>query len=128
MLSPANFDEEATRAELKETLGEVPGSLTSAALVRACGAVLAYARVTQQGRLEMVRRVVRFEPGAHMRLPDAAVRALEVFQAQAPQGMTLMDVLSETRTAGGRRRLRAWLRAPSSTNSASGRVLTPWRR
>ena len=26
--------------------------------------------------------------------------------------MTLMDVLSETRTAGGRRRLRAWLRAP----------------
>ncbi|WP_102127796.1 DNA mismatch repair protein MutS [Deinococcus planocerae] len=112
MLSPANFDEEATRAELKETLGEVPGSLTSAALVRACGAVLGYARVTQQGRLEMVRRVVRFEPGAHMRLPDAAVRALEVFQAQAPQGMTLMDVLGETRTAGGRRRLRAWLRAP----------------
>ena len=74
MLSPANFAEEGARAELCAVLGEVPGSLGSAALVRACGAVLGYARLTQQGRLEMVRRVVRFEPGAHMRLPDAAVR------------------------------------------------------
>ncbi|MBB5235306.1 DNA mismatch repair protein MutS [Deinococcus budaensis] len=112
MLSPANFGEEAARAELGEVLGEVPGSLGSSALVRACGAVLGYARLTQQGRLEMVRRVVRFEPGAHMRLSEAAVRALEVFAAQSPQGVTLMDVLNETRTAGGRRRLRAWLRAP----------------
>ncbi|WP_084048422.1 DNA mismatch repair protein MutS [Deinococcus hopiensis] len=112
MLSPANFDLTAAREELTNTLGDVPGSLTSTALVRACGAVLSYARHTQQGKLEMVRRVVRFEPGAHMRLPEAAVRALEVFQAQSPQGVTLMDVLCETRTAGGRRRLRAWLRAP----------------
>ena len=112
MLSPANFAEDTARAELHETLGEVPGSLSSAALLRACGAVLGYARLTQQGRLGMVRRVVRFEPGAHMRLADASVRALELFQAQAPQGVTLLGVLSQTRTAGGRRRLRAWLRAP----------------
>ncbi|ACO46519.1 DNA mismatch repair protein MutS [Deinococcus deserti] len=112
MLSPANFAEDASRAELHRTLGEVPGSLNSAALVRACGAILGYARMAQQGQLAMVRRVVRFEPGAHMRLPEAAVRALELFQAQSPQGVTLMDVLCQTRTAGGRRRLRAWLRAP----------------
>lgn len=112
MLSPGNFEEVAARHELQTVLGEVPGTLNNAALVRACGAVLGYARATQQGRLEMVRRVLRFEPGAHMRLPDAATRALEIFAPQAPQGMTLMDVLSETRTAGGRRRLRAWLRAP----------------
>lgn len=112
MLSPANFDEDSARAELQGVLGEVPGSLTSAALIRACGAVLGYAKLTQQGRLDMVRRVVRFEPGAHMRLPDAAVRALELFNAQSPQGVTLMDILAGTRTAGGRRRLRAWLRAP----------------
>ncbi|UQN07795.1 DNA mismatch repair protein MutS [Deinococcus sp. QL22] len=112
MLSPGNFEEAAARHELHTVLGEVPGTLNNAALVRACGAVLGYARATQQGRLEMVRRVLRFEPGAHMRLPDAAARALEIFVPQAPQGMTLMDVLSETRTAGGRRRLRAWLRAP----------------
>ncbi|SEI75004.1 DNA mismatch repair protein MutS [Deinococcus reticulitermitis] len=112
MLSPANFSEEAAHAELLFALGEVPGTLDSAALRRACGAVLGYARLTQQGRLDMVRRVVRFEPGAHMRLPDAAVRALELFHAQSPQGVTLMDILVQTRTAGGRRRLRAWLRAP----------------
>ncbi|ANE44737.1 DNA mismatch repair protein MutS [Deinococcus puniceus] len=112
MLSPGNFEEAAARHELHTVLGEVPGTLNNAALVRACGAVLGYARATQQGRLEMVRRVLRFEPGAHMRLPDTAARALEIFVPQAPQGMTLMDVLSETRTAGGRRRLRAWLRAP----------------
>ncbi|MVN89334.1 DNA mismatch repair protein MutS [Deinococcus sp. HMF7620] len=112
MLSPATFDEGQSRDALTLTLGEVPPSLSSAALVRACGAVLGYARMTQQGELNMVRRVVRFEPGAHMRLPDAAVRALELFQAQAPQGRTLTDVLCQTRTAGGRRRLRAWLRAP----------------
>lgn len=112
MLSPANFDEDSARNELQDVLGEVPGSLSSAALIRACGAVLGYAKLTQQGRLDMVRRVVRFEPGAHMRLPDAAVRALELFNAQSPQGVTLMDILAGTRTAGGRRRLRAWLRAP----------------
>lgn len=112
MLSPANFEEDGCVGELKTVLGEVPGSLSSAALRRACGAVLGYARVTQQGELSMVRRAVRFEPGAHMRLPEAAVRALELFTAQAPGGVTLMDVLSQTRTAGGRRRLRAWLRAP----------------
>ncbi|MBZ9714754.1 DNA mismatch repair protein MutS [Deinococcus multiflagellatus] len=112
MLSPATFDEARGREELTLTLGEVPSSLSSAALVRACGAVLGYARITQQGQLDMVRRVVRFEPGAHMRLSDAAVRALELFQAHVPQGRTLTDVLCQTRTAGGRRRLRAWLRAP----------------
>ena len=112
MLSPANFDEAGCGEELRAVLGELPPHLNSAALVRACGAVLGYARVTQQGRLDMVRRAVRFEPGAHMRLPEAAVRALELFAAQAPGGVTLMDVLAQTRTAGGRRRLRAWLRAP----------------
>ncbi len=112
MLSPANFGEDASRQELAAHLGEVPGTLSTAALVRACGAVLGYAKLTQQGHLEMVRRIVRFEPGAHMRLSDTAARALELFQAQSPQGVTLMDVLAQTRTAGGKRRLRAWLRAP----------------
>ena len=40
------------------------------------------------------------------------MRALELFHAQSPQGVTLMDILAQTRTAGGRRRLRAWLRSP----------------
>lgn len=112
MLSPANFEEAAAEAELRAVLGELPATLDSAALRRACGAVLGYARLTQQGRLDMVRRLTRFQPGAHMSLPEGTLRALEVFASHSPQGLSLMDVLSETRTAGGRRRLRAWLRAP----------------
>lgn len=112
MLSPANFEEDAAQQELQAVLGEIPATLDSSALRRACGAVLGYARLTQQGRLEMVRRLTRFQPGAHMSLPDSTLRALEVFAPHSPQGLSLMDVLCETRTAGGRRRLRAWLRAP----------------
>ena len=51
MLSPGNFEEVAARHELQTVLGEVPGTLNNAALVRACGAVLGYARATQQGRM-----------------------------------------------------------------------------
>lgn len=112
MLSPANFEEEVCREELTSTLGELPSTLNTSALLRACGAVLGYARRTQQGQLSMVRRVIRFEPGAHMRLSEATTRALELFSPQSPQGTTLLETLAQTRTAGGKRRLRAWLRAP----------------
>ncbi|WP_293911890.1 DNA mismatch repair protein MutS [Deinococcus sp.] len=118
MLSQGNFGLEACQAALTAVLGELPGVLGgSEGLTRACGAVLGYARrvhqsVGEESDLRMVRRLVRFEPGAHMRLSDWALRALEVFTAQSPQGRTLMDALGQTRTAGGRRRLRAWLRAP----------------
>ncbi|ADV68142.1 DNA mismatch repair protein MutS [Deinococcus maricopensis] len=112
MLSHASFDAQDAVGALRDTLGDVPASLSTPALVRACGAVLLYARGTQQGRLDMVRRVTRYEPGAQMHLADQTLRALEVFQASSPQGMTLLQALGSTRTAGGRRRLRAWLRAP----------------
>ena len=117
MLSQASFGEDTARAELLRTLGDLPATLNSSALLRACGAVLAYARGTQQGRLEMVRRLSRYEPGAQLRLNDWALRALEVFSPQQsghPAGSesTLIGALSETRSAGGRRRLRAWLRSP----------------
>lgn len=112
MRSSASFDESEARQALREVLGELPDFLAPSGLARACGAVVAYARATQQGRLDMVRRLVRYEPGAHMRLSDWALRALEIFAPSSPQGMTLLAALEETRTAGGRRRLRAWLRAP----------------
>ena len=117
MLSQASFGEDACRAELISVLGDLPASVSSPALVRACGAVLGYARSTQQGQLEMVRRLSRYEPGAQLRLNDWALRALEVFSPQHQTGAgqpdsTLIGALSETRSAGGRRRLRAWLRSP----------------
>ena len=115
MLSHTSFDEDAARGELLDVLGDLPASLSTPALIRACGAVLSYARGTQQGRLEMVRRISRYEPGAQLRLNDWALRALEVFHPQHQHSLaesTLIGALSETRSAGGRRRLRSWLRAP----------------
>lgn len=123
MLSPANFDEDRARQTLQDVLGEVPGVIAgqgSAALLRACGAVLGYARGIasnkggegQEYALSMVRRLERFEVGAHMQLSDHALRALELFTPQSPQGTTLLEALGKTRSAGGKRRLRAWLRSP----------------
>lgn len=112
MLSPANFELATCQQQIVQQFGAIPITLDTTALVRASGAVLGYASMTQQGELSMLRRIVRFEPSAHMQLSETAIRALELFQAQSPQGHTLMSVLSATRSAGGKRRLRAWLRAP----------------
>jgi len=112
MLSTGNFEPRAAEEELHRTFTALPDPLTTPALVRACGAVLTYARTTQQGRLDMVTRVTRYEPGAYLQLSESALRALEIYQANTPGGRTLQGTLDATRTAGGRRRLRAWLRSP----------------
>jgi DNA mismatch repair protein MutS len=52
-----------------------------------------------------------YDPGAFMRLPEATLRALEVFEPLRGQD-TLFSVLDETRTAPGRRLLQSWLRHP----------------
>nr|Q9ZIX6.1 RecName: Full=DNA mismatch repair protein MutS [Thermus caldophilus]AAD01407.1 mismatch repair protein [Thermus caldophilus] len=95
MLSEAPFDPE----------GEAP-----LALSRARGALLAYARATQGGALS-VRPFRLYDPGAIVRLPEASLKALEVFEPLRGQD-TLFGVLDETRTAPGRRLLQAWLRHP----------------
>ncbi|GAA6730476.1 DNA mismatch repair protein MutS [Thermus brockianus] len=95
MLSEAPFDPE----------GEGP-----LALRRAQGALLAYARTTQGGTLS-VRPFRAYDPGAFVHLPEATLRALEVFEPLRGQD-TLFSVLDETRTAPGRRLLQSWLRHP----------------
>lgn len=52
-----------------------------------------------------------YDPGAFVRLPEASLKALEVFEPLRGQD-TLFGVLDETRTAPGRRLLQAWLRHP----------------
>ncbi len=80
----------------------------------AAGALLAYAEYTQgdEGALEYVRRVRRYDPRRSLRLDATALRGLELFENHADSGRTLFDTLDETRSALGRRRLRAWLRRP----------------
>ncbi|WP_198665504.1 DNA mismatch repair protein MutS [Thermus sediminis] len=80
------------------------------ALRRARGALLAYAQRTQGGSLSL-QPFRPYDPGAFMRLPEATLRALEVFEPMRGQD-TLLSILDETRTAPGRRLLQAWLRHP----------------
>ncbi|ULR41868.1 DNA mismatch repair protein MutS [Thermus sp. NEB1569] len=88
-----------------EPMGEGP-----LALRRAQGALLRYAEWTQGGSFSP-RPFRLYDPGAFMHLPEATLRALEVFEPIRGQD-TLFGVLDETRTAFGRRLLQSWLRHP----------------
>jgi DNA mismatch repair protein MutS len=116
MRSTTSFELGDCADTLLKQFGSLPAVLETVGLQRACGAVIAYAaRVTDQATLPSVTRLVRFDPGATMRLGDTAARALELFEPvhpNAPKDATLFGTLNLTRTASGRRRLRAWLRAP----------------
>jgi DNA mismatch repair protein MutS len=84
---------------------------------RAVGGLLAYAEYTQgdDGPLDYVSRVGRYDPADHLQLDGAALRSLELFENRGGgerSGDTLFDVVDETVCALGRRRLEAWLRRP----------------
>ncbi|WP_277554860.1 DNA mismatch repair protein MutS [Halobaculum limi] len=80
----------------------------------AAGALLAYAEYTQgdDGPLGYVQRVRRYDPRRSLRLDATALRGLELFENHVGSGRTLFETIDETRSALGRRRLRAWLRRP----------------
>ena len=113
MFSQARFELDSATAALIEQFGSVPLTLDTPALLRAAGAVISYARSTQQGLLQVVR-FVRYDPGTSMQLAEVTMRALELFEPSlgSDPGRTLFGVLDATRTAPGRRLLRAWLRHP----------------
>lgn len=113
MLSQAHFELDGAAAALIELFGSLPKELDTPALLRAAGAVIGYVRSTQQ-RFPQVTRFVGYDPGASMQLAEVTMRALELFEPSlgSDPGRTLFGVLDATRTAPGRRLLRAWLRHP----------------
>ncbi|MDX2006247.1 MAG: DNA mismatch repair protein MutS [Meiothermus sp.] len=122
MLTEGRFELEAARSTLHRQLGD--RAPQHPALARAAGAILGYALETQLGRaqagqngfLPQVREFVRYDPSAFMQMSEATLRALEVFEpssvGERSEGRTLIGVLGLTRSAPGRRLLRAWLRHP----------------
>lgn len=119
MVSSGSFDPQGARSALVQQFGMLPSGLDHPALERAAGAVLAYARTTQDGALPQVRGFARYDPSAYMQLSETTLRTLEVYDpspvgSYLPVGeeRTLMGVLGLTRTAPGRRLLKAWLRQP----------------
>ncbi|MBO1437480.1 DNA mismatch repair protein MutS [Meiothermus sp. CFH 77666] len=116
MLSEAGFEGEVGRAALQAQFDPLPPGLEHPALLRSAGAVLAYALRVQENGLPQVRSFLRYDPSAFMQLSESTLRTLEIYEpsfvGDRSEERTLLGVLGLTRTAPGRRLLRAWLRHP----------------
>ncbi|QSG07875.1 DNA mismatch repair protein MutS [Halapricum desulfuricans] len=125
MVTP--YDERAFTAErARERVGRYFGPperlLASAAEVRACGALLAYAEYTrggtgvgEDGQLAYLNHLTRYDPREYMVLDSVALESLEVFgrrSVRSSEGLTLAEAVDETACAMGRRELTDWLRRP----------------
>ncbi|MEX2401882.1 MAG: DNA mismatch repair protein MutS [Rhodothermales bacterium] len=80
----------------------------------AAGAALHYLGDTQKGRLPHVRTIKRYESDDYMALDPQTKRNLELITTLREDGRegTLVDIMDETKTAMGGRRLRRWLVRP----------------
>ena len=128
LLSPELFDNLSFRETLNQRFPVMPSKvpfeqdllvkhlqglpLLDEALSRSAGAVLAYAIETQRGILPQVTHFVFYDAGAYMHLDEIALGTLEIFDTPMKTGKTLFSILDETRTAPGRRLLKAYLRHP----------------
>ncbi|MBF6592947.1 MAG: DNA mismatch repair protein MutS [Thermaceae bacterium] len=116
MISEGRFELEAAQAALQAQFAQLPAGLDTVALTRSAGALLSYAVQSQEGSLPQVRGFVRYDPSAFMQMSESTLRTLEVYEPSSvgdrSEERTLMGVLGLTRTAPGRRLLRAWLRHP----------------
>lgn len=96
MVTRGRFDESEAQGALAGHFGALPTGLDTAALLRAAGAVLSYARHTQRGKLPQVTRFVRYDPSAYMQLGETALATLEVFRtahaALGEGGRTLLSL------------------------------------
>jgi DNA mismatch repair protein MutS len=116
MISEGRFDLEAAQTALQTQFGSIPPGLDAPALVRAAGALVSYAVQSQDGSLPQVRGFVRYDPSLFVQIGESTLRTLEVYEPSSvgdrSEARTLLGVLGLTRTAPGRRLLRAWLRHP----------------
>ncbi len=112
------FDREAARRNLTRHFGVAHldgfgcGDLTAG--LGAAGAILSYLEETQKTGLSHLSRLERVRDGTHLVLDRNTRRALEITASMADGSRrgTLLEVLDETRTAMGGRRLRSWLLEP----------------
>jgi len=83
--------------------------------VRAAGVCLRYARETQRVAAAHITEISYFEPQDFLVLDSVTVRNLELVNTQTNQKRTnaLIDVIDETMTNMGARRLRSWLLRPA---------------
>ncbi|QCC51619.1 DNA mismatch repair protein MutS [Halapricum salinum] len=116
------FEHERASDLVGEYFGPPERLLASDVEVRACGALLDYAEYTrggagvgEDGQLDYLNHLTRYDPREYMVLDAVALDSLEVFDRRAvrsPEGLTLVEALDETACALGRRKLTDWLRRP----------------
>lgn len=82
------------------------------AATRAAGALVLYLRDHQRQALLNLRSPVVYSLDTSMRLDDATVESLELWNARGRDRPTLLGVLDATRTPMGARLLRRWLARP----------------
>lgn len=82
--------------------------------VGSAGAILAYIQNNRLGSCEHIRRLSPYSRADYMVLDEATVRNLDIFQSSSFQGRkgSLLDVIDQTATPMGGRKLRQWLRYP----------------
>lgn len=103
---------------LETQLRRVPERLTRPALALAAALVLTYAQEAARGDLPQVDRFQAYDVADAMMLDAAALASLEILLPSTAQSgdvgrvRTLFQALDLTRTAPGKRQLRAWLQRP----------------
>ena len=117
-LNADDFDPRRARDELVQHFKvhslEGFGVLGMGPAIGAAGAILAYIRDNRLGSCEHIRRLTPYSRSDYMVLDEATLRNLEIFQSASFQGRkgSLLDVIDETCTPMGGRRLQQWLRYP----------------
>ncbi len=117
-LSAEYFDKDkgaaCLRAQFSEDVFHAMDLNAHPAAVSAAGAVLRYVKETQKENLEHIPCIQWHETDKHLIIDDTARRNLELFitlRDNKTEG-SLLNVIDETVTSMGGRRLRWWLRYP----------------
>jgi len=116
-LPPWHFDADAARRRLSEQLGTRDlasfGADEAPLGVAAAGALLQYARATQQASLQHVRSLLVEHQDDHVALDAATRRNLEITETlRGEREPTLLSLLDACASGAGSRLLRHWLTNP----------------
>ena len=78
----------------------------------AAGAIMHYLSETQHDKLKHITRIAPIIKNKHVWLDRFTQRNLELFQPNHPEGIPLINIIDQSRTAMGARLLRRWLAFP----------------
>lgn len=78
----------------------------------ACGAIFHYLKDTRHDQLQHIGSLKRIDEKQFVWMDRFTIRNLELFQANAPDGKSLIDVVDHSKTPMGGRLLRRWLAMP----------------